>query len=202
MKTIGEIINEPGAPGGIVRNYTPVRYDFGGFVEGVHPEVKLMHREAQWFVNDVVNKVRPRRWLSMLGASGVGKTHLAEAISTTIKAKATHLFTQCWKWQNIVSKLRNGDYGITDHLLSVVDVLILDDVGAENKSELVRSHLNRIADGRLGKWTVITSNLLPDDIGQQIDVRITSRLYRAGNVVCTVKEAPDYSYELYKRQHG
>ncbi len=64
---------------GIVRSYKPVRYDMGGFDESVHPEVQAMHREVQWFINDIVNKVRPRRWLSLLGASGVGKTHLAEA---------------------------------------------------------------------------------------------------------------------------
>ena len=40
---------------GIVRNYKPVRYDMGGFDERVHPEVQAMHREAQWFINDVVN---------------------------------------------------------------------------------------------------------------------------------------------------
>ena len=46
---------------GIVRSYKPVRYDMGGFDESVHPEVQAMHREVQWFINDVVNKVRPRR---------------------------------------------------------------------------------------------------------------------------------------------
>ena len=70
---------------GIVRGYKPVRYDMGGFDESVHPEVHSMHRAAQWFVNDILNKQRPRRWLSLLGASGVGKTHLAEAVAAILK---------------------------------------------------------------------------------------------------------------------
>lgn len=41
---------------GIVRSYKPVRYDMGGFDESVHPEVQAMHREVQWFINDIVNK--------------------------------------------------------------------------------------------------------------------------------------------------
>ena len=45
----------------IVRNYKPVRYDMGGFDERVHPEVQAMHRDAQWFSNDVVKDVYKRQ---------------------------------------------------------------------------------------------------------------------------------------------
>ena len=83
--------------------------------------------------------------------------------------------------------------------VSECDVLILDDIGAENTTEAVRSMLVRIADGRLGKWTLWTSNLLSDDIGKTIDVRIASRMYRGDNVVCEVENAPDYCFERKRR---
>ena len=176
---------------GIVRSYKPVRYDMGGFDERVHPEVQAMHREAQWFINDVVNKVRPRRWLSLLGASGIGKTHLAEAARDALFKERPSLPIQFWKWQKVVSMLRSGDWAF---------VLILDDVGAENTSPAILSALNRVVDGRLGKWTMITSNLLPKHIGEHLDARIASRLYRGNNVVCQVNAAPDYCFERYKRR--
>ena len=145
---------------GIVRSYKPVRYDMGGFDERVHPEVQAMHREAQWFINDVVNKVRPRRWLSLLGASGIGKTHLAEAARDALFKERPSLPIQFWKWQKVVSMLRSGDWAFIEYLVKEVYVLILDDVGAENTSPAILSALNRVVDGRLGKWTMITSNLL------------------------------------------
>ena len=180
---------------GIVRSYKPVRYDMGGF-----PEVQAMHREVQWFINDVVNKVRPRRWLSLLGASGVGKTHLAEAARDALTEVRPTLPIQFWKWQKVVSMLRSGDWAFIEYLVKEVYVLILDDIGAENSSPAILSALNRVVDGRLGKWTMLTSNLLPKHIGEQLDARIASRLYRGNNVVCQVKNAPDYCFERYMRR--
>lgn len=185
---------------GIVRSYKSVRYDMGGFDESVHPEVQAMHREVQWFINDIVNKVRPRRWLSLLGASGVGKTHLAEAARDALTKSRPTLPIQLWKWQKVVSMLRSGDWAFIEYLVKEVYVLILDDIGAENTSPAILSALNRVVDGRLGKWTMLTSNLLPVHIGEHLDARIASRLYRGNNVVCQVKNAPDYCFERYMRR--
>lgn len=186
--------------GGIVRHYRPIRFDMNGFNETVHPEVQAMHREVQWFVNDVVNKVRPRRWLSLLGASGVGKTHLAMAARNALGKERPMLPIQFWKWPKVVSMLRSGDWAFVEYLVKDVCVLILDDVGAENSSPAILSALNRIVDGRLGKWTMMTSNLLPDNIREHLDARIASRLFRGKNVVCQVENAPDYSFE--RREEG
>ena len=60
----------------------------------------------------------------------------------------------------------------------------------------------RQVDGRLGKWTMLTSNLLPKHIGEHLDARIASRLYRGENVVCRVEDAPDYCFERYMRREG
>ena len=182
------------------RDYKPIRYDLNGFEPEVHPEVRKMHREAQWFLNDILNHQKPRRWLSLLGASGAGKTHLASAVKAVLRRERPALSAQFWKWQKVVSMLRDGEWALVEHLVNNVSVLFLDDIGAENTTPAILSALNRIADGRLGKWTLITSNLLPDHIGERLDVRIASRLFRGANKVCTIANAPDYSYEKYKKE--
>ena len=49
---------------------------------------------------------------------------------------------------------------------------------------------------------MLTSNLLPKHIGEHLDARIASRLYRGENVVCRVEDAPDYCFERYMRREG
>lgn len=183
----------------IERHYKPVRYELG-FDTSVHPEVDVMHREVQWFLNDVLRGVRPMRWLSLLGVSGVGKSHLARAIASVIYTVRPELGVEFWSWHSVVSKLRDGDYAISDHLIAFPFVLVLDDIGAERSSDFSRDHLMRIVEGRLNKWTVVTSNLFVDQLADSVDVRIASRLLRGHNVVCEVRDASDYSLEL--RRHG
>lgn len=182
------------------RPYSPIRYDLGFDTEG-NTELNLMHREAQWLLNDIANQpeypqLRPR-WLSLLGKPGTGKTHLAKAIRETVPQIRPRLTCQYWRWIDVVNRLRSGDYGILDHLKMSVSVLILDDIGAEYKSEFSNGALYDIMDYRIGKWTVITSNLLPADFAAAIDPRISSRLRREGSRVAMVEHAPDYARSHY-----
>ena len=79
---------------------------------------------AQDFVRDMATGADPR-WLSLLGRSGTGKTHLAHGISRFFNAEASiyidrvtgaHLIRQGGfiGWRKIVDLLRNGEYGIMD----------------------------------------------------------------------------------------
>jgi hypothetical protein len=79
---------------------------------------------AQDLVRDMATGAAPR-WLSLLGRSGTGKTHLARGISRFFNAEASiyidpvtgaHLSRRGGfiGWRKIVDQLRNGDYGIMD----------------------------------------------------------------------------------------
>src|SRR5260370_23086631 len=132
------------------------------------------------------------RGVSLLGRGGTGKTHLARGISRFFKAEASiyidrvtgaHLSRQGGfiGWRKIVDLLRNGEYGIMDAVCNDWFVA-LDDIGAERASDFSVSKLDQIIDARLGKWTVITCNFTREEIAEQMDVRIASRLGHANNV--------------------
>ena len=161
-----------------------------------------MLNAAKDFVRDMVIGDDPR-FLSFLGSSGTGKTHLARRISRFFNANASlYIDPQTGAylsrsggfigWRRIVDYLRDGDYGIMDAVCNDWFVA-LDDIGAERASDFSVSKLDQIIDARLGKWTVITCNFTREQIAEHMDVRIASRLGRGKNVIVDNINVPDYS---------
>jgi DNA replication protein DnaC len=182
------------------------KWDFGFQTFG---EAKLseMLDGAKEFIRDMAIGTTPR-WLSLLGRSGTGKTHLARSITRFFKAEAAiyvepgtgaHL---SWRggfigWRKVVNHLRDGDYGIMDAVCNDWFVA-LDDIGAEKTSDFSVSKLDQVIDARLGKWTVITCNFSREEIAKHIDVRIASRLGRGKNVIVDGIYVRDYSTRCQK----
>lgn len=136
-------------------------------------------------------------WISFIGASETGKTHLARALfkawnkwgrlvdhpsgATTSRSGA---FVQ---WGEACDDFRTGNWTRVTSLCEL-DFLVLDDIGTEHDpSGCCKAALTRILDARLGKWTVITSNLSSAEIGDAIDYRIMSRMSRGLNRVVEAK---------------
>src|SRR5580692_9227214 len=162
---------------------------------------------AKDFVRDMAIGAAPR-WLSLLGWSGTGKTHLARGISRFFKANASvyidletgaHLSRRGGfiGWRKVVDHLRDGDYEIMRVVCNDWFVA-LDDIGAERASEFSVSKLDQIIDARLGKWTVITCNFTRKQIADEMDVRIASRLGRGNNVIIDNINVLDYSTRSHK----
>ncbi len=159
-----------------------------------------------------VNYVTPF-WLTICGQSGIGKTHLAKAVRQQFLdqnrfEKPTPYPTEAiecnqvvgnteWfcDWRKFADDIRSGGY---ERLVEdAVDewFVIIDDFGAErDPSGFVAAAADRILNGRRGKWTLITTNLSLNDIGERMDVRIMSRLIRGSNQVIEV-EAQDYALQ-------
>lgn len=164
------------------------------------PQLEKMKHGAAKFCADMRRGDNPR-WISFLGTTGAGKTHLARQINAYfLKHLDTHLIpnqnltrTQFRmrgdfiSWRKLAEKLRNGDYGAMQGIREDYFV-VLDDIGSEYKakSDFITSKLDEIIDARLGKWTVITANLTLEQISDNIDVRIGSRLMRGGSEVIDV----------------
>lgn len=164
--------------------------------------VRRMAREAQWMLNDMAHAaiVRPR-WLTLCAASGSGKTHLALRIRDIAREQLRYQKCQRWTVTRYADMLRSGNWDLQAHL-ERLDLLILDDLGAERMSDMIRASLYDLLNSRLGKWTVITSNVNLRGIAEDIDGRIASRLIRGGSVVIEVDDARDYPLAAQRAGEG
>lgn len=202
--TLTQLHNEGNAPRRTYR--CAVRYDLGYETDGLHPSVTEAHRAIQWFLNDVVNRQRNlSRWVSLMGASGCGKSHLAAAAVRVLHNLGFgDTRVQMWTWRNAMRRMMD-DSGVM-YWLADLHVLVLDDIGtgftaSSKAAALTSSLLYDLLEARLGKWTILTSNLSPGDIAETLDVRIASRLYRGKNVIIDMTHASDYCLENYHRTH-
>lgn len=140
-------------------------------------------------------------WLTFLGATGNGKTMLAKSIFNRAK-KVTipcsivpgrtkypweslipGMRVQWVDWRKLCDDLNNGQWHRIDEICDAWFV-VLDDIGTEyDPKGMLKNKLDRILNSRIGMWTVITSNLFYDQIADKLDVRIASRMKRAGSIV-------------------
>jgi DNA replication protein DnaC len=169
------------------------------------PRLEGMLNGAEDFCQ-AMNKGSAPYWISYLGGTGIGKTHLSKEIFRYVDNHYSHtelyqrrdgsysnyrecIFMDCRK---LAKMARNGEYdSITN--LSNVYFLVLDDLGAAyDRNGYIASVYDELINDRLGKWTVITSNLDAEEISEQLDARIASRLVRNNSVRLDLT-APDYN---------
>ena len=164
--------------------------------------VRRMVKEVQWFLNDMAHQaiVEPR-WLTMCAASGCGKTHLALRIRDIAREQLRLGRCQRWTVTRYAEMLRNGHWDLQAQLEGL-DLLVLDDLGAERMSDAIRASLYDLLNSRLGKWTVITSNMNLQGIADDIDSRLSSRMIRGGSVVVEVDDARDYPLAAQRAGEG
>ena len=171
--------------------------------ESVHASVVAAHAQTRAWVRSILDGSSPH-WLTLYGVPGCGKTMLAKLARHTLKEKGETV--QLWNWPKVITKCLNGEWDILDHLIKL-PILILDDVGAEytgsqKSSSLNSAHLYEIAESRLGKWTLITSNLNIPTMANVIGPRFVSRLFRNDGVICDLMQATDYSYAQWAKRNN
>lgn len=141
--------------------------------------------------------------LLFMGKCGTGKTHLAVAIlKELIQAGHIGLF------YNIISLLDNirASYNLEDeseqwtliNRVCDVDILVLDDLGAEKTSGWVNDRLYAIINHRYEhkKTTIVTSNRDIPELKEQVGNRIYSRLVEMCREIPF--EGKDYRIEMMK----
>lgn len=152
-------------------------YSFENFIEG---DCNRLARSAGLNIADNPGNgtFNP---LFLYGKSGLGKTHLAQAIGISIKnqfpekivlyVSANRFMTQYMDATTVKNKL-------TDflHFYQMIDVLIIDDVhefsgkaGTQNAFFHIFSHLHSV-----GKQLILTSDKAPVDL-QDLEIRLLSR---------------------------
>ena len=120
--------------------------------------------------------------LLMMGATGLGKTHLSLAIANRVIEKGYDVYYD--SIQNIMDKLEKEHFGrlpreesIKDDILSC-DLLIIDDLGVEFTTQFTVAELHSIINTRILRClpTIISTNLELTDIEKQYSQRIASRI--------------------------
>lgn len=142
---------------------------------------------------------QPGKGLLMTGREGTGKTHLAVAILREVITKGyTGMY---WNVPELFLELRRrmetGSEESEADLFDAarrVDLLVLDDLGAERTSEYVIDRLYVLINRRYedDSATIITSNRTLAELKQQLSPRIASRIAE----MCVVMDFPEGDFRL------
>jgi hypothetical protein len=172
-----------------------------------HPELEAVQREALLFAADVLAG-RPKRWLSLLGPSGIGKTLTNTDLLCFLERHWTRIITRCHEDGSTSGRTpqiahiipaRDLDTYTAARDYAAFDLVYVEDIGAGQFGEkgagaVVKSRLAELLQLRTGKWTLLDANLHRGEIAEQLDTRIASRLRRDGSVCLEISDAvPDFN---------
>jgi DNA replication protein DnaC len=121
------------------------------------------------------------RGIWFVGDPGTGKTAAAMLISKlAIESGRSVAIYSTPRLLNVVREAIESEHGLLGllELLGTVDLLHLDDLGAERQTEWVLEQLYSIVNTRYEdqRSIMVTTNLQPDALAEQIGARTVSRL--------------------------
>jgi DNA replication protein DnaC len=159
------------------QRYRDVAFDRFPVTEMPGPVVQAVRR----FTRDIDKHLDEGRGLWFMGDVGTGKTTLAMLVSkATMAAGRTAAIYSLPRLLNIVRESIGSDESKLELFdqLATVDLLHLDDVGAESSSDWVLEQLYSIVNTRYEeeRSLVITTNLDPEELAEQIGARTVSRI--------------------------
>jgi DNA replication protein DnaC len=166
--------------GRIPRRYQGVSFE--------RPPVSDMARSApdqvesvRRYVARVEEHLDRGKGLWILGDVGTGKTTLAMLVSkAALQAGRSVAIYSLPRLLNLLREAIDSPQGMLDLLdrLTGVDLLHLDDLGAENRTDWVLEQLYSIVNARYEaeRAIVATSNLMPDKLSELLGARTVSRL--------------------------
>ncbi|WHX25135.1 ATP-binding protein [Virgibacillus halodenitrificans] len=132
--------------------------------------------------------------LLFTGDFGTGKSHLSIYITKKLMEQDYNcLFLSLPKLLTKIKQTYNKSDITEDELLDViqqVDLLVIDDIGSEQRTEWSVSKFFEILDNRAGKATIYTTNLNSAELKQRVNERNFSRIMENTEVI--VMKGEDY----------
>ena len=163
----------------IPRKYRNASFDRAPVTDMPGPQVQVVKR----FVRDIEEHLDDGRGLWFYGSVGTGKTTLAMLVSQAAldAGRSVAIYSLPRLLAEIRATFETGSEGsYVDFLdrLAAVDLLHVDDVGAERTSDWVLEQLYAIVNARYEdeRSVIITTNLERDELVEQIRERTVSRL--------------------------
>ena len=163
----------------IPRKYRNASFDRSPVTDMPGPQVQVVKR----FVREIGENLQSGRGLWFYGSVGTGKTTLAMIVSQAA-LDAGHSVA-IYSLPRLLAEIRatfesdsEGSYVDFLDRLAAVDLLHVDDVGAERTSDWVLEQLYAIVNARYEdeRSVIITTNLERDELVEQIKERTVSRL--------------------------
>jgi DNA replication protein DnaC len=147
-------------------------------------QTKLAVSQVRAYIADLDNQLAEGRGLWVFGGTGTGKTTLAMLISkAALEAGKTVAIYSLPKLLARIRRTYDSEPGGDSYLsfferLTSVDLLHIDDLGAEKRSDWVLEQLYALVNERYDsqRSMLITTNLQHDQLEEQIGSRTVSRL--------------------------
>jgi DNA replication protein DnaC len=163
----------------IPKRYRAISFEHSDVID-IERRCPTQVREIRAFVGDIGANLDAGHGLWLTGSLGTGKTALAMIVSkAAIDAGRTVAIYSCPRLLSVIRESIDGD-GVLDFLdrLAAADLLHIDDLGAEHRTEWVLEQLYTIINARYEdeRSTLVTSNLGPEELAEQLGERIVSRL--------------------------
>jgi DNA replication protein DnaC len=138
-------------------------------------------RSVRRYVQAIDANIDIGRGLWIQGDVGTGKTTLAMVVSkAALDAGRSVAIYSLPRLLNLLRESMESDGGLLDLLdrLTAVDLLHIDDLGAENRTDWVLEQLYSIVNARYEseRAIVATTNLMPDELTERLGARTVSRL--------------------------
>lgn len=169
------------------------------------PRLKWVLPAAKRFCSAIINRESPQFWFSLLGPSGVGKTHVMRQVVALLREEARQ---GRWKIQtgtghrspeiaHIVPSRDLDTFSAAREYARFYFVYIEDigsgQFGDKGAGAVTKARVTELLQLRSGKWTALCANMLRDEIAEQLDPRIASRLKRDGGIMIEIPAGvPDY----------
>jgi DNA replication protein DnaC len=163
----------------IPRRYREISFEHSDVID-MERRCPTQVGEVRAFVRDISANLDAGRGLWLSGGFGTGKTALAMIVSkAAIDAQRSVAIYSCPRLLSVIRESidRGGVLDFLDRLAGA-DLLHIDDLGAEHRTEWVLEQLYSIVNARYEdeRSTLITSNLNRDELAEQLGERIVSRL--------------------------
>lgn len=135
-------------------------------------------QQALQFINEF-NDNNDNIGLFMSGTVGSGKSFLAAATGKVLLSKGYNIiYLTAKEFEDTIKNFSDPSFEEKKQNILNTDLLILDDMGIETKSDYVSNEILKLLDYRItyNKKMIITSNLTMSEIGKQYESRIYSRI--------------------------
>jgi DNA replication protein DnaC len=166
--------------GRIPRRYRGVSFDRPPVSDIVRTAPEQI-RSVRRYASAIEANIDGGRGLWLQGDVGTGKTTLAMLVSSAaLDSGRSVAIYSLPRLLNLLRESMDSDGGMLDFMdrLTAVDLLHLDDLGAENQTDWVLEQLYSIVNARYEaeRAIVATTNLMPDELSERLGARTVSRL--------------------------